>query len=125
MRCPNCGARSLFHGLIGMRERCSDCGLLFEREQGFFLGSMVFNYTLTALIAGVLPCVILLAGFAFAPLRDQIKLFLAAVAAGIVLPFLFYRPSKSLWLMTYYVFLPRDLPANGGRQESNESEPLA
>ena len=75
---------------------------------------MVFSYTLTALIAGVLPCVILLAGFAFAPLRDQVKLFFGAVAAGIILPFLLYRPSKSLWLMTYYLFVPQDLPANGG-----------
>jgi uncharacterized protein (DUF983 family) len=122
LRCPNCGAGGLFRGLIGMRERCPRCGLLFEREQGFFLGAMVFNYTFTALIAGVVPCVILLAGLAYAPLRDQVRLFVAAVVAGLVLPLLFYRPSKSLWLMTYYLFVPHDLPANGGEQERNEIE---
>jgi uncharacterized protein (DUF983 family) len=125
MRCPNCGARSLFRRLLGMNERCFRCGLLFEREEGFFLGAMVFNYTLTALIAGVVPCVILLAGLAYAPLSQQIELFAAAVAAGATLPFLLYRPSKSLWLMTYYAVLPGDLPANGGRQEKNERQPLA
>ncbi len=125
LRCPNCGARSLFRGLVGMNERCRVCGLLFEREEGFFLGSMVFNYVITALVAGVVPCIILLAGLAYAPLREQVELFGAAVVGGIALPFLLYRPSKSLWLMTYYVFLPGDLPANGGRQEKNERQPLA
>ncbi len=125
LRCPNCGARSLFRGFISMQERCAACRLLFEREEGFFLGAMVFNYTFTALIAGVVPCVILLAGLAYAPLREQVELFVAAVIAGITLPFLLYRPSKSLWLMTYYVFLPGDLPANGGTQEMNERQPLA
>jgi hypothetical protein len=79
----------------------------------------------TALIAGVVPCIILLAGLAYAPLREQVELFAAAVAAGITLPVLLYRPSKSLWLMTYYAFLPGDLPANGGTQEKNEPQPLA
>lgn len=106
-----------------MRDRCPRCDLLFEREQGFFLGAMIFSYTLTALIAGVLPCVILLAGFAFAPLRDQVELFAGAVAAGVILPFVFYRPSKSLWLMIYYLFVPKDLPLNGGELEQNEREP--
>jgi uncharacterized protein (DUF983 family) len=125
LRCPNCGARSLFRGPIAMRDRCNRCGLLFEREEGFFLGSMVLNYTSTALAAGVVPCIILLAGLAYAPLREQVELFIAAVIAGITLPFLLYRPSKSLWLMTYYAFIPGDLPANGGIQEPNERQPLA
>lgn len=122
LRCPNCGARSLFRRLLAMNDRCWRCGLLFEREEGFFLGAMVFNYTFTALIAGVVPCIILLAGLAYAPLADQIRLFVIAIAAGATLPFLLYRPSKSLWLMTYYVFLPGDLPANGGAQEPNEQQ---
>jgi hypothetical protein len=102
-----------------MRDRCTVCGLHFEREEGFFLGAMVLNYTFTALIAGVVPCILLLAGMAYAPEREQIELFAAAVAAGIVLPFLFYRPSKSLWLMTYYAALPGELPANNPRRVEN------
>lgn len=124
LRCPNCGARSLFRGLLTVNERCRQCGLLFEREEGFFLGAMVYNYTFTALIAGVVPCVILLAGLAYAPLSSQVRLFVIAVIAGATLPVLFYRPSKSLWLMTYYAFLPGDLPANGGTQELNEGQGL-
>jgi uncharacterized protein (DUF983 family) len=124
LRCPNCGARSLFRRPLAMHERCARCGLLFEREEGFFLGAMVFNYTVTAIIAGVVPCIILLSGLALAPLAEQVRLFLIAVTLGITLPFLLYHPSKSWWLMTFYFFLPGDLPANGGKQESNETQEL-
>jgi uncharacterized protein (DUF983 family) len=121
LRCPNCGAGTLFRRPLAMHERCARCGLLFEREEGFFLGAMVFNYTFTALIAGVVPCIILLAGLAMAPLSEQIRLFVIAIVAGATLPFLLYHPSKSWWMMTFYFFLPNDLPANGGKQEANET----
>jgi uncharacterized protein (DUF983 family) len=127
MRCPNCGSRTLFSGLLHMNDRCPVCGLVFEKEEGFFLGAMVFSYTLTALIAGVVPCIALLAGLAQAPLRDQVAVFGAAIAAALVLPFLFYRPSKSLWLMTYYAFVPDELPVNGailGEQSGPAKEDL-
>jgi uncharacterized protein (DUF983 family) len=114
LRCPNCGAGSLARGLLSVHDRCRVCGLLFEREEGFFLGAMVFNYVFAVLIAGVLPCVLFLTGLAYAPLREQITVFLGALAAGLILTVVLYVPSKSLWLMTYYLFLPRDLPANGG-----------
>jgi uncharacterized protein (DUF983 family) len=26
-RCPHCGRGKLFHGFLGLRERCEDCGL--------------------------------------------------------------------------------------------------
>jgi len=29
-----------------MHERCSNCGLLFNREPGYFLGAMYVSYTL-------------------------------------------------------------------------------
>jgi uncharacterized protein (DUF983 family) len=112
LRCPNCGSRTLFKGIWTMHEHCSSCGLLFEREEGFFLGAMVFNYTLTAFVAVVVPCILLLAGLGTAPFREQVELFIAVLAAAALLPLVFYRPSKSLWMMTYYVFVPGDLPAN-------------
>ena len=36
-----------------MHERCPHCGVKFEREPGFFLGSIYINYGLTALIVAV------------------------------------------------------------------------
>jgi uncharacterized protein (DUF983 family) len=123
LRCPNCGSRTLFAGWLRMRDRCAVCGLLFEPEEGFFLGSMVLNYTFTALVAGVIPCILLLAGLAYAPEREQIELFAGAVVAGITLPFLCYRPSKSLWLMIYYAALPGELPANAPSRPDTSNNP--
>ena len=111
-RCPNCGANSLFSGLLRSAERCRSCALKFEREPGFFLGATVINYTLT--LALLLPPVLVgvfMGRLAVAPA------LVWAVAWCILFPLLFYRPSKSLWLMTYYLFFPRQLPANGGSDQ--------
>lgn len=117
VRCPNCGARTLFKGILKVNERCPVCGLLFEREPGFFLGAMVINYTLTVMIAFVVPVVALLAGVGYGPMRHQIELGVGAAIAAALLPFFFYRPSKSLWLMAYYAFLPGELPANATQSD--------
>jgi uncharacterized protein (DUF983 family) len=49
--CPRCRAakifrKSIFAGFPGMQERCPNCGLKFEREQGYFLGAMYISYGL-------------------------------------------------------------------------------
>jgi uncharacterized protein (DUF983 family) len=43
LRCPRCGARSLFRTWFAMHERCAVCGLRFEREQGYFLGAITLK----------------------------------------------------------------------------------
>jgi len=88
---------------------CPDCGLKIERadDEGFFLGSMSLNYGVT-LVVFLVP-VMLLAYF------GVIGTTTAVVGAGvgsIVFPALFYRSSRSWWLMNYYLFLPHHLPAN-------------
>jgi uncharacterized protein (DUF983 family) len=43
-RCPRCRNGKIFKGMIEMNERCPECGLLYERESGYFTGAMVFSY---------------------------------------------------------------------------------
>jgi len=108
-RCPNCGGRTLFRKgtLFELNEECARCGLRFERDEGFFLGSMSLNYGVT--LIGFLVPVIVLAWY-------RVIAFVMAMAlagAGAILgPMLFYRSSRSWWLMSYYLFLPQHLPAN-------------
>ncbi len=89
-RCPNCGGRTLFKAgtWFQTNRNCPSCGLLIERDEGFFLGSMSLNYGVT------LVC------------------FVIAAVGSIVFPALFYRSSRSWWLMNYYFFVPQHLPAN-------------
>jgi hypothetical protein len=37
---------SIFAGFPRMYERCPNCGLKFEREEGYFLGAMYISYGL-------------------------------------------------------------------------------
>jgi DNA-directed RNA polymerase subunit RPC12/RpoP len=118
-RCPNCGGRTLFRPgtLFQVNSECPACGLKIERDEGFFIGSMSLNYGVT-LVCFLLP-VMLLAYF------DVIGTTCAAILAGagaIFFPALFYRSSRSWWLMNYYFFLPRHLPANREALPPEEDE---
>ncbi len=108
-RCPNCGGRTLFQPgrPFELNPACPRCGLRFERDEGFFLGSMSLNYGVT--LVGCLTPIIVLAWC------GVLSLVTAAILAGVgavVFPLLFYRSSRSWWLMNYYLFLPQHLPAN-------------
>jgi len=79
----------------------------FERDEGFFLGAAVVNYTI-AVFAALLPIFIL---FLLGILSVKSAAIIGMIAA-VIFPILFYRVSRSWWLMFYFYFLPHELPAN-------------
>lgn len=90
-----------------MSAGCRDCGLKLERDEGSFLGAMSLNYGVTV----CLYLVPILLAYLFFGLDGMV----AAIAAGVgalAFPILFYRSSRSWWLMNYYLVLPHHLPAN-------------
>lgn len=120
-RCPNCGERTLFKpgSLFEVNKTCASCGFVIERanDEGFFLGSMSLNYGVT-LVCFLTPVMLL-------AYKDVISTTTAIVLAGIgaiIFPALFYRSSRSWWLMNYYLFLPQHLPANGGKGRAGEDD---
>ena len=113
-RCPNCGAKTLFKSgtLFQVNKTCPACGFPIERgnDEGFYLGSLSLNYGVT------LVCVLLPIGLlAYFSVIGATTAAVLAIISAIVFPALFYRSSRSWWLMNYYVFLPQHLPANGGK----------
>lgn len=108
-RCPNCGAPTLFvaGSLFTIAPACADCGLKFERDEGSFLGAMSLNYGVTVCGFMVPVLVAYLAGL----LAGRPAVILAGLGA-VGFPILFYRSSRSWWLMNYYLVLPHHLPAN-------------
>jgi uncharacterized protein (DUF983 family) len=101
LRCPRCGRGALFRGLFTMHERCPVCGMLLEREQGYFVGAIYVNYAATVgiTIAGFL----VLDAYTDLSITTQILLW---SAFGIVFPLLFFRYSRSMWLGLEYFFNP-------------------
>src|SRR5687768_16223960 len=53
LRCPRCGRGKLFVGWFTMPDKCAECGLDIRREPGFYLGSIYFNYGMTALLVTI------------------------------------------------------------------------
>jgi hypothetical protein len=42
----------MFRGWFAMNDPCPICGLIFEREQGYFFGAMYFSYALSIVVLG-------------------------------------------------------------------------
>lgn len=109
--CPNCGERTLFKTgtLFQVNKECPSCGLKIERanDEGFFLGSMSLNYGVT-LIVFLVPIMLL----AYNKVIGTPTAIVLAGIGSILFPALFYRSSRSWWLMNYYLVLPHHLPAN-------------
>ena len=99
----------MFEGTVRLRRHCPDCGMVLEQGEGFFLGSMAINYGVT--VVGFLLPVLLLVAAGWIPVNAGIAL---GLIGAIVVPVLFYRSSRSWWLMFYFLTLPHELPANGG-----------
>lgn len=93
LRCPFCGQGKLFRHPFRMHDHCPNCEAKLEREPGFYLGSIYFNYGLTALISAIAYPVLLLNKV----LPDW---QLQAIILGfvVVFPLWFFRYARSLWL---------------------------
>lgn len=81
--------------------------MLLQRGEGAFLGAWVWNYGLT--VFGVLPIVLLIWAIGLISTSTMIG---SCLVLSILCPTIFYPLAWSLWLMTYYCFLPHELPAN-------------
>ena len=78
---------------------------------------MSLNYGVT-LVCFLLPVILLAYNKVIGPTT---AIVLAGIGA-LVFPALFYRSSRSWWLMNYYLFLPHHLPANGGTGRAGEDD---
>lgn len=93
LRCAFCGRGKLFRNWFKMHSACSECGVSFEREPGFFLGSIYFNYGLTALIAAIAYPTLL-----FTKTVPEKPLLAGTLAFTLLFPVWFFRYARSLWL---------------------------
>ena len=103
LRCPRCGRAALYAGWFAMYPRCAVCGLRYEREQGYFVGAIYFNYAVTVCVAA--GAVLALDWTIGLTLAQQLALGIALAA---VIPLAFFRYSRSLWLSVNYLLTSAD-----------------
>lgn len=85
-------------GVLGfpkMYERCSSCGLKFEREEGYFLGAMYISYGLA------LPTICLLALLVWLVTHRPIE----RVIFPAILLFLPFVPAITLFSRVLWIYL--------------------
>lgn len=93
-RCPLCGARGIFQGWFGLRDRCPTCNYPTTRVDDQWIGALGINtiVTFTAL------AMVIAAGFAATYPDPPVSVLMAVTATvAVVVPIAFYPVSKSLW----------------------------
>jgi hypothetical protein len=85
-----------------MNAQCEYCQLIYEREQGYFIGAIYINIIVTeTLLLGTL----LIYGLIVGTISQTILTTLVVLA--IVTPLLWFHHSRSLWLCFDHVMNPR------------------
>jgi len=115
LRCPRCGTGRLFRGWFRMHDGCTSCGLSFEREPGFYLGSIYINYGVTVVVTGAAYAAAVLA----AGVSSRVALGGCLVIA-VVLPILFFPFARSL-LLTLDTGVNREQTALSDRRDLDAS----
>lgn len=97
----------MFAGWLKLRERCPKCGLRFEREEGFFTGVYLVNYSLVA-VAIVIE---LFAYVLYANANADVTLLpalLLGAATAVLLPPVTYPFAKMVWIAIDLATRPLD-----------------
>lgn len=93
-RCPWCGQGELFSRWLKIRERCPRCGLIFEREEASFLGSLTLNFGVT--VAAWIALLVTWLAMTLPDVRWQ-PLLVTSMAVVILLPIILYPFTKTTW----------------------------
>jgi uncharacterized protein (DUF983 family) len=86
-----------------MHQSCGACGFRYEREQGYFVGAIYVNYAVTVAVA--VGTVLLLDWNIGLTLAQQLAV---GVALSLLVPVVFFRYARSLWLSLDYLITSAD-----------------
>jgi uncharacterized protein (DUF983 family) len=100
LRCPRCGRDKLFESFSRVRHSCRSCGLVFQQEEGFFVGAIYINVAVTYfLILGIY----LFALFVIHTVGGNV--YLAMIVTALAVPVVCFRLSRSVWLAMNFLIL--------------------
>ena len=93
LRCPACGQGDLFRGWLAMNDPCEKCGRKFDREPGYLLGSIYFNYGVTSLLV-----VVIYFSLYFSQTMSNNGRLITLGAFSLLFPLWFFRYARALWI---------------------------
>lgn len=111
LKCPRCNEGELFESknpyqpgkMMTMHSHCSNCGLRYEKEQGFFYGAMYVSYMLN--IAFFVTATI--AWYLFIEDLIDWRLYIGIyVLLTVLLVPVIFRYSRSLWMIMMIKYEP-------------------
>lgn len=93
LRCPKCGVVKLFRNWISMNDPCPNCGRKFNRAPGYLLGSIYFNYGVTAFLV-----VVIYFSLYLTKTFTGRQLLWMLTAFSLLFPLWFFRYGRALWI---------------------------
>ena len=93
LQCPVCGEASIVKRPFNLKHHCDACGVVFKREEGFFVGAIMANVVLTEFFILDIYFVCLL----LTNLSDRVMLTILFVVA-VTFPLAFYHHAWAFWL---------------------------
>jgi uncharacterized protein (DUF983 family) len=117
-RCPRCREGRIFKGMAAMNDPCLVCGLVFEREPGYFYGAMYFSYGLSVLI---LVPLYFLAAWLFPDVDYLLVPLIAFIPYFPLIPMIF-RYSRVLWIYFDRGLAPSEISTHEGWMRWREQQ---
>ena len=91
-----------------MTPECPHCGYQYEREDGYWVGSMVVTTAVTEGIFGIFFVAVLIATL---PDVDVLPVLVVGAVINLVVPVFFYPLAKTTWVAIDIYFNPPHGPA--------------
>lgn len=96
-RCGRCGGGRIFDGYFRLRQQCPRCGVRFVREEGFFTGVYLVNFSATLGLMFVALMAFLLQRALTGSTGPLWPILTACVAFAVAGPVVFYPIAASTW----------------------------
>jgi uncharacterized protein (DUF983 family) len=120
-RCPRCRRGRMFRGSFAMNDPCPECGLVFQREEGYFLGAMYVSYALSVVLIGAVYLIVTtwLPGIGVVPTMLLTLVLYLPFAPAV------FRYSRVIWIYFDRAMFPTDSSASAYEKLRQNSPPDA